>query len=69
MASYRTLLWICHSSTGSTVAPMINFGGDKDSVSYFILDDAHNNNTAVTSLADLYGFETQERRLRLCLSC
>jgi hypothetical protein len=45
---------------------LTNFGVDKDSVGYFVLDNAYNNNTAVASLADLYGFETAERRLRCC---
>jgi hypothetical protein len=45
---------------------LTNFGVDKDSVGYFVLDNAYNNDTAVASLADLYGFETPERRLRCC---
>jgi hypothetical protein len=45
---------------------LTNFGVDKDSVGYPVLDNAYNNDTAVASLADLYGFETAERRLRCC---
>jgi hypothetical protein len=45
---------------------LTNFGVDKDLVGYFVLDDAFNNDTAVASLADLYSFETAERRLRCC---
>jgi hypothetical protein len=45
---------------------LTNFGVDKDSVRYFMLDNAYNNDTAVASLADLYSFEAPERRLRCC---
>jgi hypothetical protein len=45
---------------------LTNFGINKDSVGYFVLDNAYNNDTAVASLADLYGFELPERRLRCC---
>jgi hypothetical protein len=45
---------------------LTNFRINKDSVGYFVLDNAYNNDTAVASLADLYGFESLERRLRCC---
>jgi hypothetical protein len=53
---------------GDVVATTLtNFEVDKDYVGYFVLDNAYNNNnTAVASLADLYGFETPERHLRCC---
>jgi hypothetical protein len=49
---------------GVIAATLTNFRINKDSVGYFVLDNAYNNDTAVASLADLYGFETSERRLR-----
>jgi hypothetical protein len=45
---------------------LTNFGVDKSSVGYFVLDNAYNNDTAVASLADQYSFEAPERRLRCC---
>jgi hypothetical protein len=45
---------------------LTNFGVDKSSVGYFVLDNAYNNNTAITSLADQYSFEVPERCLRCC---
>jgi hypothetical protein len=45
---------------------LTSFGVDKDSVGYFVLDNAYNNDTAVASLANLYSFKTAERRLRCC---
>lgn len=51
---------------GVVAATLTNFGINKESVGYFVLDNAYNNDTAIASLADLYGFETPERRLRCC---
>jgi hypothetical protein len=48
------------------VTTLTNFRVNKDSVGYFVLDNAYNNDTAVASLADLYGFGAPERRLRCC---
>jgi hypothetical protein len=45
---------------------LTNFGVDKNSVGYFVLDNAYNNDTAVASLADQYSFEAPERGLRYC---
>ncbi|RAQ98540.1 ribonuclease h-like protein [Stemphylium lycopersici] len=45
---------------------LTKFRVNKDSVGYFVLDNAYNNDTAVASLADLYGFGAPERRLRCC---
>lgn len=42
------------------------FGIDENSVGYFVLDNAYNNDTAVAHLATLFGFEAPERRLRCC---
>jgi hypothetical protein len=33
------------------------FGVDAEKVSYFVLNNAYNNNTAVAALADEYGFK------------
>jgi hypothetical protein len=58
-----------HSGTniGALVATALtNFGVDKASVGYFVLDNAYNNDTAVSHLAELYGFDAPERRLRCC---
>jgi hypothetical protein len=52
--------------TSVVATTLANFGVDKDSVGYFVLDNAFNNDTAVASLADLYSFETAERWLRCC---
>jgi hypothetical protein len=49
---------------GVVAATLTNFGVNQDSVGYFVLDNAYNNDTAVTSLTDLYKFQTAERRLR-----
>jgi hypothetical protein len=49
---------------GVVVATLTNFGINKDSVGYIVLDNAYNNDTAVASPADLYEFETPDRRLR-----
>jgi hypothetical protein len=51
---------------GIVAATLTNFGVHQDSVGYFVLDNAYNNDTAVASLADLYGFRSPERRLRCC---
>jgi hypothetical protein len=37
------------------VTTLQNFGINRDSVSYFVIDDASKNDTAVAHLADLYG--------------
>jgi hypothetical protein len=42
------------------------FGVDNASVGYFVLDNASNNDTAVESLAEEFGFIASERRLRCC---
>jgi hypothetical protein len=42
------------------------FGVDNASIRYFVLDNASNNNTAVESLAEEFGFIASERRLRCC---
>jgi hypothetical protein len=42
------------------------FGVDAEKVSYFVLDNAYNNDTAVAALADKYGFEATYWRLRCC---
>ena len=55
------------ANIGAVVATTLaNFGVDKASVGYFVLDNAYNNDTAVSYLADMYGFEAPERRLRCC---
>jgi hypothetical protein len=46
---------------GVVAATLTNFGVDKDSVCYFVLDNVYNNDTAVVNLADLYSFEAPER--------
>jgi hypothetical protein len=51
---------------GVVATTLTNFGVDKDSVGYFVLENAYNNDIAVASLADRYGFETPGRRLRCC---
>jgi hypothetical protein len=51
---------------GVVAATLTNLGVNQDSVGYFVLDNAYNNDTAVASLANLYGFQTVERRLRCC---
>ncbi|KAI1664108.1 hypothetical protein L13192_12049 [Pyrenophora tritici-repentis] len=45
---------------------LTKFRVNKDSIGYFMLNNAYNNNTAVASLANLYGFGALERRLRCC---
>ena len=47
-------------------ATLRNFGVDEQAVGYFVLDNAFNNDTAVTYLADEYGFDALRRRLRCC---
>ncbi|KAI1512316.1 Dimer-Tnp-hAT dimerization containing protein [Pyrenophora tritici-repentis] len=42
------------------------FGVDNARVGYFVLDNASNNDTAVESLAEEFGFIASERRLRCC---
>ncbi|KAI1671847.1 Dimer-Tnp-hAT dimerization containing protein [Pyrenophora tritici-repentis] len=42
------------------------FGVDNARVGYFVLDNASNNDTAVKSLAEEFGFIASERRLRCC---
>ncbi|CAE7021734.1 hypothetical protein PTTW11_03315 [Pyrenophora teres f. teres] len=42
------------------------FGVDNARVGYFVLDNASNNDTAVKSLAEKFGFIASERRLRCC---
>jgi hypothetical protein len=61
---YKTVLGIpeLHGQhSGDNIASvaattLTNFGVNEDSVGYFVLDNAYNNNTAVVSLADLYNF-------------
>jgi hypothetical protein len=43
-----------------------NFRVDEDLVGYFVLDNVYKNDTAVASLANLYSFQTAERRLHCC---
>jgi hypothetical protein len=53
-----------HSSVNIATVVVItltNFGVNKDSVGYFVLDNAFNNDTAIASLANLYSFKTVER--------
>ena len=57
--------------TGSNIAAVATtilrlFGIDNKSVGYFVLDNASNNDTAVESLAEEFGFIASERRLRCC---
>ena len=55
------------ANIGAIVATTLtNFGVDKALVGYFVLDNAYNNDTAVSHLAELYGFNAPERRLRCC---
>jgi len=55
------------NNIGAVVArTLTNFGVDKASVGYFVLDNAYNNDTAVNHLAGIYGFDASERRLRCC---
>ena len=55
------------NNIGAVVArTLTNFGVDKASVGYFVLDNAYNNDTAVNYLAGIYGFDASERRLRCC---
>jgi hypothetical protein len=52
--------------TSVVATTLTNFRVDKNSVGYFVLDNAYNNDTAVASLADQYSFKALERRLRCC---
>jgi hypothetical protein len=42
------------------------FGVNNTSVGYFVLNNASNNNTAVESLAEEFGFVATDWRLRCC---
>jgi hypothetical protein len=51
------LLELYRQYSGVNIASVVattltNFGVEKNSVGYFVLDNAYNNNTAVASLAD-----------------
>jgi hypothetical protein len=53
-------LYSAHSSDNIALvvlATMQLFGVDAEKVSYFVLDNAYNNDTAVAALADEYGFK------------
>jgi hypothetical protein len=57
--------------TGNNIAAVATtilrlFGVDNASIGYFVLDNASNNDTAVESLAEEFGFIASERRLRCC---
>jgi hypothetical protein len=54
------------NAAGIVAATLTNFEVDKDSVGYFVLNNASDNETTVANLADLYSFEAPERRLRCC---
>ena len=65
------LLELHGQHSGNNIASVVattqtNFRVNKDSVGYFMLDNAYNNNTAVASLANLYSFKAPEQRLHCC---
>jgi hypothetical protein len=58
-----------HSSNNISavvVRTLTNFRVDKALVSYFILNNAYNNNTTVNYLASIYSFNASKQRLRCC---
>jgi hypothetical protein len=54
------------NGAGIVAATLTNFEVDKDSVGYFVLNNASDNEITVANLADLYSFEAPEPRLRCC---
>ena len=57
--------------SGDNIASVVattlrTFGVDEQRVGYFVLDNAYNNDTAMSALADDFGFNISHRRLRCC---
>ncbi|KAG9381621.1 Dimer-Tnp-hAT domain containing protein [Pyrenophora tritici-repentis] len=55
-----------HNIAAAATTILRLFGVDNARVGYFVLDNASNNDTAVESLAEEFGFIASERRLRCC---
>ena len=55
--------------SGNNIAAIVentleNFSVTPETIGYFVLDNAYNNDTAVDYIAGVYGFNKAERRLR-----
>ena len=64
-----SLLALYRQHSGNNIAAIVkntleNFSVTLETIGYFVLDNAYNNNTAVNYIASVYGFNKAERRLR-----